>query len=115
MLTREQSTLYWVQNRAPVAGALDSSGKATLKSSTTVDLAGGSDAAAACVVERSDVLEATLVDPQSARPPAMSGVLGYTYRPLGDTRACVERLRELGAQDGPCEVVYDLSAERIAD
>lgn len=118
-LNRDGSTLYWIQNSLPIAGAVDSSARTKLETSVTSELRHATDKnPASCSVTRSDAVDMALaneeakpaVDPADARK--FSGVLRYTFAPT-DGSQCDDQLLSTGGDFAalPCVVTYMLDGE----
>jgi hypothetical protein len=112
-LSRDGSTLYWVQGGLPVQGTLDSSGRATMKSSDTRSIHDADSKAglAACSMTRDDALEMTLAPDEGG----FTGTLSYTFS-QADGSDCSDQLTSSGGSFAalPCTTKYALTATRTA-
>jgi hypothetical protein len=112
-LSRDGSTLYWIQGGLPVQGHLDGASHTTMTSSDSRDLraADPQHKIPACTVRRDDTLDATLgPDPVAS----FNGALGYTFTPTDDSD-CSDQLESSGGgfSTFPCEVSYTLSGTKV--
>jgi hypothetical protein len=112
-LSRDGSTLYWVQGSMPVSGRLDASQHTTMTSSDSRELrpADPKRNLASCTLRRDDKLDATLgPEPIST----FSGALGYAFTPT-DESDCADQLESAGGGFAalPCEVSYAISGAKV--
>ena len=112
-LSRDASTLYWLQGGPPVSGVLDASTHATLKSSDTrtVHAANPRSGVSFCAMTRDDILDATLSPAGTGNADAFNGSLTYRFTPTEDSD-CSDQMAGSGGEFAalPCEVKYDLAA-----
>jgi hypothetical protein len=115
--SRDLSTLYWLQNRAPVQGHIDASRKVRLETSDTVQVRAATRTSPACFVTRTDVLEATLGpdEPLGTAPgggfSSLSGTLSYAFTPM-DGSDCSD-LMDPAVSVLPCQTVYAVDAQKV--
>ena len=115
--SRDLSTLYWLQNRAPVQGHIDASRKVHLSTSSTVQVRAATRTNGACFVTRTDVLDATLGpdEPLGTAPTggfsSLSGTLGYSFAPE-DGSDCSD-LADPSVSVLPCQTVYTIDAQKV--
>lgn len=118
-LNSDGSTLYWIQNSLPVAGAVDGSARTKLETSVTSELRHATDKVPeSCSVTRSDNVEMALsdadakpaVDPADVRK--FSGILKYTFAPTAGSQ-CDDQLLSTGGDFAtlPCAITYMLDGE----
>lgn len=108
-LSKSGTTLFWLQDSAPaLSGVLDPSGNATLTTNEIFDLSEPDAGVAYCAVIRTDTFKAALGT--SAAPSDFTGSIAYHYE-LDQGSDCGGLLA--GQFDSvPCDVTYDLSAQR---
>src|SRR5205085_363580 len=115
--SRDIATLYWLQNRSPVKGHIDSSRKVRLETSDTIQARAATRTQGACFVTRSDVLEATLGPDEPLGDAAMggfsslSGTLAYAFAPA-DGSDCSD-LADPAVSVLPCQTVYAIDARKV--
>jgi hypothetical protein len=111
-LSRDGSTLYWIQGGLPVQGHLDAASHTTMASQTSQQLRAPNpkSGASGCTLTRDDALDATL---GSEPVTSFSGALTYTFRATSDSD-CSDQLAVNGGgfTNLPCEVSYTLSAAK---
>lgn len=122
-LRHDMSNLYWVQGDAPVKGQVDTSARAVLESvdTRTLRAADPKYQVPACTVSRKDTLEVVLA---SERGPAVdvasttkfTGTLKYAFAPTSGSDCSDQLLSTNGDYEAlPCEIRYELTAERTGD
>jgi hypothetical protein len=109
-LSRDGSTVYWIQGGLPVQGHLDTSSHATLTSIGTTEIrpADPKTGASGCTLQRADALDATFAgDPVNA----FQGTLAYAFSPTSDSD-CSDQLAQAGGGFStlPCQVAYAVTA-----
>jgi hypothetical protein len=111
-LSRDQSTLYWVQGGLPVQGQLDAHAHAKMVSSDTRKIhdANPKQGVAYCGITRSDGLDVTMNSDD-----AFVGTLAYSFS-ASDGSDCTDQLSTAGGAFAalPCTTRYDLSGARTA-
>jgi len=125
-LRHEDTTIYWVQGGAPIAGIVDRTARAVLKASDvrTVREANARTKTAACTMAREDVVElalAPVTTPASTTAVDLSTATSFkgtlTYRfSVAPGSMCDDQLAESGGDYAalPCEVKYEIGAQRTA-
>jgi hypothetical protein len=112
-LSRDGSTLYWVQGQAPVSGQLDAQSHTTMKSTDTrtVHDANPRAGVGACTMTRDDALDMTLAPDEAS----FTGTLSYTFSAT-DGSDCADQLISGGGTFAtlPCTTKYALTATRTA-
>jgi hypothetical protein len=119
-LAHEESTLFWIQGGAPVAGTMDHSARATLKTTDSRELrpANAKTKMPACVVIRDDVLDVALGGEKPEVPLTIvgeatrfDGKLTYRFSPMQGSE-CSDQTLDQGGDFAvlPCDVSYDLTA-----
>lgn len=110
-ISRDDQQLHWRQGGPLiVSGPVDEAGQAKI-TSTQTGQSGQTGAGAGCGLGRTDTL---LVKLGAGDPPgALSGQLTFAFT-SDDAPACASQLKPAGgAYDAlPCQLVYELSAER---
>ena len=109
-LSRDGSTLYWIQGGLPVQGTLDASHHTTMSStaSNQVTAPDPKNNVSGCSMQRDDALDVTLTaDP----PTGFAGTLGYTFSAT-DGSDCSGQLAVAGGgwTNLPCQLSYTLAA-----
>lgn len=111
-LSRDRSTLYWVQGGLPVQGQLDAHAHAKLTSTGTQKIhdANPKQGIAYCGITRVDALDITMTSDE-----AFSGTLEYDFS-ASDGSDCSDQVASAGGSFAalPCATRYDLSANRTA-
>jgi hypothetical protein len=117
-LRHEGSTLYWVQGDAPVAGTVDATAHAVLRTSVTQTLREGraDGKTKPCTLVRSDELDVRLRTRDLATLTAFAGDLRYRFAPTEES-SCDEEVVASGGPYAtlPCDVHYTLQAQRSGD
>ena len=114
-LSRDASTLYWLSGGVPASGTIDASSHAILSSidTRTVRAADPKTKTPACIMARTDTLEATL-----SKDPISSFIGNLTYRfDVPEDADCSDQLVSSGGgfQALPCEVTYQIAGEKTGD
>ena len=112
-LSRERSTLYWIQGGAPVSGPIDDNGHARLTDfdQKTLHEADARRGVGFCAVSRVDTFDATLENGADAGVDAFTGTLVYRFAATeGSDCADVVEAGTFGAL--PCEIHFDLTGKR---
>ncbi|MDB4937642.1 MAG: hypothetical protein JWP87_4614 [Labilithrix sp.] len=122
-LRHDSTTLFWVQGDAPIAGQVDGTARAILKSSNTQTMrpADEKTKTAACTMARSDVLDLVLA-PMTApvkdvgAATSFKGTLTYRFTAT-EGSSCDDQLLDSGGDFAtlPCDVQYDLAGTRTGD
>jgi hypothetical protein len=112
-LSRDGTTLYWIQGGLPVQGHLDATSHTTMSSSDSRELraADPQHNIPTCTVRRDDTLDATLgPDPVAS----FTGALGYTFTPTDDSD-CSDQLESSGGGFTvfPCGVSYAITGTKV--
>lgn len=112
-LSKDGSTLYWIQGGLPVSGHIDASSHATMSSTSSQTIHGADprSGAGACTIERHDALDLTLASDAAS----FAGTITYTFAP-SDGSDCTDQLAAAGGSFAilPCSVGYTLQANRTA-
>jgi hypothetical protein len=116
-LSKDATSLYWIQGSVPVSGALDSHLHATMSNTSKQNVDATSKGPGPCTLERDDALATTLTpDPSGGanQYSAFTGTLSYAYKPTADAVDCSDQLQSNGGPYAalPCSVGYTLSATR---
>jgi hypothetical protein len=108
-LSKDGSTLYWIQGGVPVSGTLDGNSHTTMTSSGTTTVH-AIDAGPRCAIVRSDTLDLTL-GPEPVTTAA--GALSYAFAPTDDSD-CTDQLADSGGGFSvlPCAVGYAITATK---
>lgn len=113
-LSRDPSTLYWVQGGLPVQGSIRPGGAVTMtsKDQRTVRAEDSKRKVVACALSREDILEAKLEDDPLTR---LSGTLQYKFAAT-EGSDCSDQTQANGGEFStlPCDVQYTLSAQKVA-
>lgn len=111
-LSREGSTLYWLNGREAIVGDIDKSGSFAFETHLDVPLAAQRGAAKGCTVVRRDAARGTL----SGSSSSLSGQLSYAYDETGNSDCAALVTGTSGAPLLlPCRMTYDLRGERISE
>jgi hypothetical protein len=116
-LSREGSTLYWLNGREAIVGDIDSSGRFGFETHLDLLLAPKHGAAKGCTVVRSDSASGTLKSSAS-----LSGELTYAYAATSDSD-CSELITGSGNGGNangvplalPCSLSYALKGDRVSE
>jgi hypothetical protein len=115
--SRDLTTLYWLQNRAPIQGHVGSDRKVRLTTDGTVNVRPATRTQAACSVTRTDVLEATL-GPEEPLGDAglvgfssLTGTLSYAFSAT-EGSDCSD-LMDPSVSVLPCSTVYGVNATKV--
>lgn len=115
--SRDQTTLYWVQNRAPVGGRIGSDRKVKLQTSETILIRSADRLGnGRCTVTRTDTLEAMLGpdeplgDAGSGGFSSLAGTLSYAFasEPGSDCTGIMDPALSVL----PCSTVYAVEARK---
>jgi hypothetical protein len=110
-LSRDGNTIYWswLDNGAPVSGALVSATHASITSSTSANVDGDDAGVSPCALTRADDIEITL--PATAPPSTFSGTISYSFAVLSGS-TCGDQLASAGGTYAalPCSVSYTFTA-----
>lgn len=111
-LSRNGSTLYWLNGREAIVGDIDNSGRFAFETHLDLPLAEKRGAAKGCTVVRRDSASGTLASSSAS----LTGKLSYAYDATTDSD-CAELIT--GANGTPlflpCQMSYSLRGERIAE
>ena len=117
--SRDGATLYWLQNRAPVSGAVGADRKVHLETSdtrtSTVTLRKGAPPVS-CTVTRTDAFDAVLGpdeplgDAGTGGFSSLTGTLRYSFA-ADDPEACAA-IGDPSLSVMPCELVYAVSGSK---
>ncbi len=112
-LSRDGTTLYWIQGGLPVQGHLDAKNHALLQSSGTTELRAGNTQAkvSGCSLTRTDSLDATLG--KDSPVTTFTGSLSYAYTPTAESD-CSDQLAVAGGgwASLPCDIAYTITATK---
>jgi hypothetical protein len=108
-LSKESSTLYWVQGGAPVAGQMDATRRVRMTATDTRAIRAKTSMLGACAMTRDDALDLGLAEDEAS----FTGVLTYGFTPDGD---CRDQLEDMGGTFAklPCTSQFELKATRTA-
>jgi hypothetical protein len=111
-LSRQGSTLYWLNGREAIVGDIDKSGRFGFESHIDVKLSEKRGAAPGCTLVRRDVASGTLSESMAT----LSGKLSYGY----DATAASDCSAFAIGTDGlplalPCKLSYRLEGDRVSD
>lgn len=111
-LTRDGSTLYWLNGREAIVGQIDKAGSFDFETHLDLPLAERHGAAKGCTIVRRDSAQGTLAKSEDA----LSLKLSYGYSATSDSD-CAEFAT---GTDGlplllPCSMTYSLRGQRIAE
>lgn len=123
-LSHDETSIYWVQGGAPVAGRVDAQKRVVLRARDEHMLrpADARGRTPACVVAREDVLDVVLAT-SAAAPVAdvtetatLLGSLSYSFTPSSGSD-CADQLEATGGGFAalPCLVRYEIAAQRVAE
>jgi hypothetical protein len=108
-LSREGSTLYWLNGREAIVGDIDKSGRFAFETHLDLPLTETRGAAKGCTVVRSDSASGALESSESS----FSGELSYGYAATMDSDCSALPLGSGGLPLAlPCSLTYALSAAR---
>jgi hypothetical protein len=111
-LSREGSTLYWLNGREAIVGDIDNSGNFGFESHVDVKLADKRGAAAGCTLVRRDVASGALSDSMAS----LSGKLSYAYAATADSDCSAFAIGTDGLPLAlPCKLSYRLSGDRVSE
>jgi len=111
-LSREGSTLYWLNGREAIVGDIDKSGQFAFETHLDLPLAPKRGAAKGCTIVRRDFASGTL----SSSSASLSGKLSYSYDATSDSE-CAEFVTGTNGAPLvlPCQMTYALRGDRIAE
>jgi hypothetical protein len=116
--SRSGSTLYWVQNRAPISGHISADRTAKLETSQTLTVRQGDRfGTGECIVTRADTLEATLGpdeplgDAGTGGFSSITGTLTYTF--ASDPTSDCSKNDDPAVSVLPCSTVYAVHASKV--
>lgn len=108
-LSRQGTTLYWLNGREAIVGEIDASGRFGFETRVEVTLAEKRGAVKGCVMVRRDSANGTLTSSDEQ----LSGELTYAYDARSDSDCTEYALGAEGQPLGlPCTLSYSLSGER---
>jgi len=111
-LSREGSTLYWLNGREAIVGDIDKSGHFAFETHLDLLLADARGAAKGCTVVRSDSASGSLDSAESS----FTGELSYAYAGTSDSDCSALPLGSDGLPLAlPCSLTYSLSGDRVSD
>lgn len=114
-LSKDHSTLYWIQGDVPVQGTLDANLHTSMTSEGTTTIHDADAGLAKCAITRDDALDTTLkIDPNDANGIlGFNGTLGYTFSATSDSD-CSDQLTAVGGGFDalPCSVSYAILGVR---
>jgi len=115
--SRDHSTLYWVQNRAPISGAIAADRTVKIDTSASTIVRPATKTAAACSVTRADSLTAALGpdeplgDAGTGGFSSASGTLTYAFS--ADEGSDCADLADPNLSVLPCAIVYSFNATKV--
>lgn len=111
-LSREGSTLYWLNGREAIVGDIDKSGQFAFETHLDLPLAPKRGAAKGCTIVRRDVASGTLASSSAS----LSGKLSYAYDATSDSE-CAEFVTGTNGAPLvlPCQMTYALRGERMPE
>jgi hypothetical protein len=111
-LSREGSTLYWLNGREAIIGDIDSSGRFGFETHLDLPLAEKHGAAKGCTIVRRDSASGTLASSSES----LKGELSYAYEATSDSD-CSEFTLTTGTSGLPlalpCSMSYALTGARV--
>lgn len=109
-LSRDGSTLYWLNGREAIVGEIDASGSFAFETHLDLPLVRRRGAAKGCTIVRRDSANGAL------RDAAFSAQLSYAYQATADSD-CTELTTGVDGMPEalPCKLTYSLSGARVAD
>jgi hypothetical protein len=111
-LSREGSTLYWLNGREAIVGDIDKSGHFAFETHLDLPLAEKHGAAKGCTIVRHDAASGALASSSSS----LSGKLSYAYDATSDSDCSEFTTGTSGAPYAlPCQLTYALTGDRIAE
>jgi hypothetical protein len=109
-LSRDGSTLYWLNGREAIVGDIDKSGGFSFETHIDLPLAERHGAAKGCTIVRRDSASGSLGDS------ALSAKLTYQYAATSDSDCSEFTTGTAGMPEAlPCKLSYALKGARIAD
>jgi hypothetical protein len=113
-LSREGTTLYWLNGREAIVGDIDKHGAFAFETHLDLPLSAKHGAAKGCTIVRRDSAAGSLASSQAS----FNGKLSYTYAQTLDSD-CSELIATSQGQGAPamlpCSMTYALSGDRISD
>lgn len=111
-LSREGSTLYWLNGREAIVGDIDKSGHFAFDTHVDVTLSERHGAAPGCTLVRRDVASGTL----SSSAAELSGTLSYAYDAASNSDCSAYAIGTDGLPLAlPCQLSYALDGARVSD
>lgn len=111
-LSREGSTLYWLNGREAIVGDIDQRNRFTFASHVDVPLRARKGAAKGCTLVRRDSASGKLSDAASA----LEAELTYAYEATADSDCSDFAVGTDGVPLSlPCKLSYSLSGQRVSD
>jgi hypothetical protein len=111
-LSREGSTLYWLNGREAIVGDIDSSGRFEFETHLDLPLAETHGAAKGCTVVRRDAASGTLAGSLES----FKGQLSYAYEATSDSDCSEFATGTSGTPQAlPCRMSYALAGARLSD
>ena len=111
-LSREGTTLYWLNGREAIVGDIDSHGAFAFETHLDLPLADKHGAAKGCTVVRSDSASGALTSSESS----LQGKLSYAYAATSDSD-CREFVTGTSGLPValPCSMTYALTGARVSE
>lgn len=111
-LSRDGSTLYWLNGREGIVGDIDESGSFQFETRVERALSERRGAAKGCTIVRRDIAKGSL----SKASDALSLKLTYAYEQTADSECEAFVTGAEGAPQAlPCRLTYSLSGARVSD
>lgn len=111
-LSREGSTLYWLNGREAIVGDIDKRGSFGFQTHIDLPLAEKHGAAKGCTMVRSDSASGALTGSESS----FTGKLSYAYAATADSDCSEFVTGTSGLPVGlPCSMTYALSGARVSE
>lgn len=108
-LSREGSTLYWLNGREAIVGDIEESGRFSFATHLDLPITDTRGAAKGCTIVRTDSASGSLDQSQSS----FTGSLSYAYAATADSDCSALPLGANGLPLAlPCSLTYSLSADR---
>ncbi len=111
-LSRDGSTLYWLNGREAIVGDIDKSGSFAFETHLDLPLAEKHGAAKGCTIVRSDAASGALASSEAS----LKGKLSYAYAATADSD-CAEFVTGTSGLPLalPCSMTYALSGARVSE
>jgi hypothetical protein len=111
-LSREGTTLYWLNGREAIVGDIDKSGSFAFETHLDLPLAEKHGAAKGCTIVRSDSASGALATSQDS----LRGKLSYAYAATTDSDCSEFATGTSGLPLAlPCSMTYALNGERVSE